>query len=49
MCAQRRVTKGDQAVLSVVKPIVAMQIIDNVELQKVVAEFEGQLKKVLMT
>ncbi|MHB8138902.1 MAG: DUF302 domain-containing protein [Smithellaceae bacterium] len=37
--------KGGRTVLSVVRPSVAMQMVDNVELQKVSEEVEGKLKK----
>jgi uncharacterized protein (DUF302 family) len=37
--------KGGKTVLSVVRPTVAMQMIDNVDLQKVAEAVEGQLKK----
>jgi uncharacterized protein (DUF302 family) len=37
--------KGSKTVLSVIRPTVAMQVIDNVELQKLAEEVEGQLKK----
>ncbi|MBU2027911.1 MAG: hypothetical protein KJ814_09900 [Proteobacteria bacterium] len=37
--------KGGKTVLSVIRPTVAMQMIDNVELQKVAEAVEGQLKK----
>lgn len=37
--------KGSKTVLSVIRPTVAMQMIDNVELQKVAEAVEGQLKK----
>ena len=39
--------KGSKTVLSVIRPTVAMQMIDNVELQKAAEAVEGQLKKVL--
>jgi len=38
--------KGGRTVLSVIRPSVAMQMVDNVELQKVSEEVEGKLKKV---
>ena len=38
--------KGSKTVLSVIRPTVAMQMIDNVELQKLAQAVEGQLKKV---
>jgi uncharacterized protein (DUF302 family) len=38
--------KGSKTVLSVIRPTVAMQMIDNVELQEVAEAVEGQLKKV---
>jgi uncharacterized protein (DUF302 family) len=37
--------KGSKTVLSVIRPTVAMQMIDNVELQEVAEAVEGQLKK----
>ena len=37
--------KGSKTVLSVVRPTVAMQMIDNMELQKLARAVEGQLKK----
>ena len=37
--------KGSKTVLSVIRPTVAMQMIDNVELQEVAEAIEGQLKK----
>jgi uncharacterized protein (DUF302 family) len=37
--------KGSKTVLSVVRPTVAMQMVDNVELQKVAEAVEGQLQK----
>jgi uncharacterized protein (DUF302 family) len=37
--------KGSKTVLSVIRPTVAMQMIDNVELQKVAEVVEGLLKK----
>jgi len=37
--------KGSKTVLSVIRPTVAMQVIDNVELQKLAEAVEGQLKK----
>jgi uncharacterized protein (DUF302 family) len=37
--------KGGKTVLSVIRPMVAMQMIDNVELQKIAEAVEGQLKK----
>ena len=37
--------KGNKTVLSVIRPTVAMQMIDNVELQEVAEAVEGQLKK----
>ena len=37
--------KGSKTVLSVVRPTVAMQMVDNVELQKIAEIVEGQLKK----
>lgn len=37
--------KGGKTVLSIIRPTVAMQMIDNVELQKLANVVEGQLKK----
>jgi uncharacterized protein (DUF302 family) len=37
--------KGSKTVLSVIRPTVAMQMIDNVELHKIAEPVEGQLKK----
>ena len=37
--------KGSKTVLSVIRPTVAMQIVDNLELQKVAQAVEEQLKK----
>jgi len=37
--------KGGKTVLSVIRPTVAMQIVDNLELQKVAQAVEEQLKK----
>ena len=37
--------KGSKTVLSVIRPTVAMQMIDNMELQKLAGAVEGQLKK----
>lgn len=37
--------KDGKTVLSVIRPAVAMQMIDNVELQKLAQAVEGQLKK----
>ena len=37
--------KGSKTVLSVIRPTVAMQMVDNVELQKIAEAVEGQLKK----
>jgi len=37
--------QGSKTVLSVIRPAVAMQMIDNVELQKLADAVEGQLKK----
>jgi len=37
--------KGSKTVLSVIRPTVAMQMIDNLELQEVSEAVEGQLKK----
>jgi uncharacterized protein (DUF302 family) len=36
---------GSKTVLSVIRPTVAMQMIENVELQKLAQAVEGQLKK----
>jgi uncharacterized protein (DUF302 family) len=41
--------KGNKTVLSVIRPAVAMQMIDNVELQKLAQAVEGQLKKAFDT
>lgn len=41
--------KGTKTVLSVTRPMVAMQMIDNKELQKAAGAVEGQLKKVFDT
>jgi uncharacterized protein (DUF302 family) len=38
--------KGNKTVLSVIRPTVAMRMIDNMELQKVAEAVEGPLKKV---
>jgi uncharacterized protein (DUF302 family) len=38
--------KGDKTVLSIIKPTVAMQMIDNEELRPVAALIEDKLKKV---
>jgi uncharacterized protein (DUF302 family) len=38
--------KGGKTVLSVIRPSVAMQMVDNVELQKISEEVEKKLKKV---
>jgi len=38
--------KDGKTVLSVIRPTVAMQMLDNPELQKVAEAVEGQLKKV---
>jgi uncharacterized protein (DUF302 family) len=38
--------KGSKTVLSVIRPTVAMKMIDNVELQKLAEAVEGPLKKV---
>jgi uncharacterized protein (DUF302 family) len=38
--------KGSKTVLSVIRPTVAMKMIDNVELQKIAEAVEGPLKKV---
>jgi len=37
--------RGSKTVLSVIKPTVAMQMINNVELQKIAEAVEGPLKK----
>ena len=37
--------KGSKTVLSIIRPRVAMQIVDNVELQKIAEAVEEQLKK----
>jgi uncharacterized protein (DUF302 family) len=37
--------KGGRTVLSIIRPTVAMQMVDNAELQKVAEEVEGKLKK----
>ena len=37
--------KGGKTVLSVIRPTVAMQMVDNAELKKVSEEVEGKLKK----
>lgn len=37
--------KGNKTVLSVIRPTAAMQMVENVELQKVAEEVEAQLKK----
>jgi uncharacterized protein (DUF302 family) len=37
--------KGEKTVLSVIRPTVAMQMIDNMELHKLAETIEGQLKK----
>lgn len=37
--------KGSKTVLSVIRPTVAMQMIDNMKLQKLAEAVEGQLKK----
>ena len=37
--------KGGKTVLSVIRPTVAMQMIDNMELHKLAETIEGQLKK----
>jgi uncharacterized protein (DUF302 family) len=37
--------KGSKTVLSVIRPTIAMQMVDNVELQKIAEAVEGQLKK----
>ena len=38
--------KGSKTVLSVIRPAVALQMVDNVELQKLAEAVEGQLKEV---
>ena len=38
--------KGSQTILSVIRPTVAMQMIENMELQKIAQTVEGELKKV---
>jgi uncharacterized protein (DUF302 family) len=38
--------KDSKAVLSIIRPTVAMQMIDNMELQKLAESVEGQLKKI---
>ncbi len=38
--------KGSRTVLSIIRPTVAMLMIDNLELQKISEAVEGQLKKV---
>jgi uncharacterized protein (DUF302 family) len=38
--------KGNKTVLSVIRPTVAMQMLNNMELQTVAETVEGQLKKV---
>jgi uncharacterized protein (DUF302 family) len=38
--------KGNKTILSVIRPTVAMQMIDNGDLQKAAEAVEGQLKKV---
>jgi Uncharacterized conserved protein len=37
--------KGSKTVLSIIRPMVAMQMVDNVELQKIAEAVEEQLKK----
>ena len=37
--------RGGKTVLSVIRPTVAMQMVDNVELQKLAEAVEGKLKK----
>ena len=37
--------KGSKTVLSIIRPMVAMQMVDNVGLQKISEEVEGKLKK----
>jgi uncharacterized protein (DUF302 family) len=41
--------KAGKTVLSVIRPMVAMQMVDNVELQKVAEEVEAHLKKAFDT
>ncbi len=38
--------KGNKTVLSIIRPTVAMQVVDNKELKEVAETVEGQLKKV---
>lgn len=38
--------KGNKTVLSVIRPTIAMQMIDNMKLPKIAEAVEGQLKKV---
>jgi uncharacterized protein (DUF302 family) len=38
--------KGDKTILSVIRPTVAMQMIDNIQLQEAAETVEEQLKKV---
>jgi hypothetical protein len=37
--------ESGRTVLSIIRPTVAMQMVDNAELQKVAEEVEGKLKK----
>jgi uncharacterized protein (DUF302 family) len=37
--------KGSKTALSVIRPMVALQMVDNLELQKVAEAVEGKLKK----
>ena len=37
--------KGSKTILSVIRPTIAMQMIDNTELQEAAEAVEGQLKK----
>lgn len=37
--------KSSKTVLSIIRPTIAMQMVDNVELQKIAEIVEGQLKK----
>ena len=41
--------KGSKTVLSVIRPTIAIQMIDNMELQKAAEAVEGQLRKVFDT
>jgi uncharacterized protein (DUF302 family) len=38
--------RGDKTILSVIRPTVAMKMIENMELQKLAETIEGKLKKV---